>query len=463
MENTTSITSSDENHINELEKELLDKKIINSPIDRSILSKADVIGFDIDHTLSIYNTKNMIELLYTSFVKFLVEHKNYPKGLYIHNIDVNSEDKKFNDHFVKKYATYEGIIDTRNGNVINIDDNKKVIKAFHGIAELTEDEIEKFYGKEKEYVEFQFECTKGDNYHYIFGNFELHVVPLFLLCVHLYDTSRDLFKNTKVTSYSDLCKDVFEALVFNYHLYDEKTNTVGDFRTSGYYFPEIYNNPKKYLNDYSAKNLLKHLREKGIYLFFATNSFYEYADFIMKNTIGEDYHDYFDLGFYWAKKPKFFESGNNHAFHIDLGKSDNKGSGFISDDLKNDKSLINIINEKKYFIEGSYQIVEEYFKQILNKENLSCIYIGDNIGADCLKPSSLVNWRSIAVCNHLSTGFIGNNPAEINQMWNVTNEGFERHGNFEKKNVFYSHKVLRDNTIIAIPAVESLINLEIKK
>lgn len=57
-----------------LEKELLEKKFIGKPIDRDVLSKIDVIAFDIDHTLSIYNTTSMIELLYTSFSWYLVEH-----------------------------------------------------------------------------------------------------------------------------------------------------------------------------------------------------------------------------------------------------------------------------------------------------------------------------------------------------------------------------------------------------
>ena len=58
--------------LKQLENELISNNFIKNKINSHILDSIDVIGFDIDHTLSIYNTKNMLFLLYNSFSKYLI-------------------------------------------------------------------------------------------------------------------------------------------------------------------------------------------------------------------------------------------------------------------------------------------------------------------------------------------------------------------------------------------------------
>uniref|UniRef100_A0A8C7U3W7 5'-nucleotidase domain-containing protein 1 n=1 Tax=Oncorhynchus mykiss TaxID=8022 RepID=A0A8C7U3W7_ONCMY len=45
------------------------------------LSDCDVIGFDLDHTLCRYHLKETSRLIYESFTRYLVEHKDYDKDL----------------------------------------------------------------------------------------------------------------------------------------------------------------------------------------------------------------------------------------------------------------------------------------------------------------------------------------------------------------------------------------------
>ena len=67
-----------------------------------------------------------------------------------------------------------------------LDENKKVLEAFHGTTKLNLEEIEKYYGSERKFMEFDLDI-KGESYQIVKGNFEVHVIPLFLICVDLYD------------------------------------------------------------------------------------------------------------------------------------------------------------------------------------------------------------------------------------------------------------------------------------
>jgi HAD superfamily 5'-nucleotidase-like hydrolase len=450
--------------IDELEKELLQKKFIIKPIDREILSKFEVIGFDLDHTLVLYNFESLTKLLYTCFSRFLVEHKSYPSDILIYtdnqtDKNLKEENIKFREDFVHKYSSTEAVLDFNTGNVISLNDEKKVIKAFHGTKELSDGDIIVSYGESKEFEEFNFD-RKGENYHLVFGNFEYHVIPLFLICVNLYDSG--ILKDERIINYKVIFDDIMESLFFNYNLYDTKANTIKRLCDTGYFFPEFLKNPQLYLHPYSAKELLIHLRSKGKGIFFATNSFFEFADLIMKHTIGEDYLDYFDLAIYYSQKPDFFtEEKGKEAFFLNMKNSDQQEKpGIKPDDLENE-NIYQKVKKEKILNQGSYKVVESFFKKFnnLSVENAQnkYLYLGDNFYADCYESSSLPNWESIAVCDHISTGFIGSKPSDFKKMWEVEHS-LGVHGH-QTHSMFFT-KQLREKTLFAISNIETLKHLE---
>ena len=76
----TSLTK--EKYLSTLKSELSKLNFVSEDKFDSILSyfhDVDVIGFDIDFTLLLYNKKNMTRLIYKSLCQFLIEHKQYPK------------------------------------------------------------------------------------------------------------------------------------------------------------------------------------------------------------------------------------------------------------------------------------------------------------------------------------------------------------------------------------------------
>ena len=89
-----------EEYLTSLKRELSKLDFISEDKFDSLLSyfqDVDVIGFDIDFTLLLYNKKNMTKLIYDSLCEFLIKHKNYPDKIHY------SENKDFVDA-ISKYC-----------------------------------------------------------------------------------------------------------------------------------------------------------------------------------------------------------------------------------------------------------------------------------------------------------------------------------------------------------------------
>ena len=106
-----------EEYLSSLKRELSKLDFISEDKFDSLLSyfqDVDVIGFDIDFTLLLYNKKNMTKLIYDSLCEFLIKHKNYPDKIHY------SENKDFVDAISCKNI----VIDFKRGNALKL---RKVI------------------------------------------------------------------------------------------------------------------------------------------------------------------------------------------------------------------------------------------------------------------------------------------------------------------------------------------------
>jgi hypothetical protein len=190
--------------------------------------------------------------------------------------------------------------------------------------------------------------------------------------------------------------------------------------------------------------MLQHLKTKGKGVFFATNSYFEFADIIMRSTIGEDYLDYFDLAIYYSKKPEFFNpTCTADAYFLDLSRDDQlRQPGFKSEALESEETYRKLVQDK-VLIQGSYKHVEAFYSQFKG-ENLNYLFVGDNFYADCDESANLPNWDSVVVSDHISTGFIGSQPQDFKQMWAVEHSlgihGHQQHSMFLTKH--YREKAL---------------------
>ena len=155
--------------------------------------------------------------------------------------------------------------------------------------------------------------------------------------------------------------------------------------------------------------------------------------------MGENYHDYFDLCFYKSCKPGFFqdpkESNSKCYFYKDQQEI---SCTEMNDDIYKKISEGNII-----LTGGSYVLVEHYFQKMLNKKDLKCVFVGDNIIGDCDVPSRLKNWESVFIFDDIKLDFIGENPDNYQKAFDDVEDEKDKYNNtfslyFENKSCLFA-------------------------
>ena len=416
-----------EEYLTSLKRELSKLDFISEDKFDSLLSyfqDVDVIGFDKDFTLLLYNKKNMTKLIYDSLCEFLIKHKNYPDKIHY------SENKDFVDAISCKNI----VIDFKRGNALKLRKDKSIIKCYHGKKELTKDEIYKIYNNGA-FPEFKISIVYTRDYYLNIDSFQPQNLALFLVCVDLFDKG----ELTIIKEYEDIIKHILDGMNYNYCI-----KSFEDFSTFGYYFPEIYKHPELYLyTKYNCEELLDKLRKKGKKIFFATNSNYSYSHYILEKVMGNNYHNYFDLCFYKSCKPGFFqdpkESNSKCYFYNDQSE--------ISCTEMTDDIYKKISEGNKILTGGSYVLVEHYFQKMLKKQNLKCVFVGDNMIGDCEVPSKLPNWDSIFIYDDIKLDFIGENQENYQKAFDTDNEKDEYDNTFS---LYFDKK----SCLFALPNVE---------
>jgi len=415
-------------YLNSLKKELSKLNFVPEDKFDSVLTyfhDVDVIGFDIDFTLLLYNKKQMTHLIYESLCEFLIKHKNYPEKIRY------SENKDFVDAFSCKNI----VIDYKRGNALKLRKDKSIIKAYHGKKELTKEEIYSQY-ENGTFSVFNISIFYNSDFCINIDSFQPQNVALFLICVDLFDKG----ELNIIKDYEDIIKNIGDGMNFNY-----KINSFEDFSTFGYYFPEIYKHPELYLyTKYNCESLLDKLRKKGKKLFFATNSNYSYSHYILEKVLGENYHDYFDLCFYKSCKPGFFqdpkESNPKCYFYNDQQE--------ISCTEMSDDTYKKIYEGNHILTGGSYVLVEHFFQKMLNKNELKCVFVGDNIMGDCEVPSRLKNWESVFIFDDIKLDFIGENPDNYQKSFDDVEDEKDKYDN--TLSLYFENKCC----LFALPNVE---------
>ena len=383
----------------------------------------DVIGFDIDFTLSLYNKKNMIKLMYESICKYLINQKKYPNGIKY----------QYNKDFIHSFSQKGFVIDYKNGNSLKLRKDKSIIKCYHGKKELNRREINSIY-EDGIFHLFKKGSLINESFFINIDEFHSQNLPLFMICVDILDKG----KLKSINDYKDIILHICEAMNYNFGV-----KAFEDFSNFGYYFPEIFKNPELYLSKNNYGKLLSKLREKGKKLFFATNSNYSYSNFILEKTIGKDYDKYFDLCFYKSGKPFFFQEPNERneieakCFFVDETE-------FSYIDLT-DEIYQKILNGNKKISGGSYILVEKFFKKMLKKENIGYIFVGDNIISDCEAASKLLKWDSVFIYDDIKLEFI--------DCKNLTDDEKDKYSN--TYSLYFENK----DCLFAIPNIEGLKHL----
>lgn len=330
---------------------------------REKLTNYAAIGFDMDHTFIRYKLLKFIELVYDSTAKYLIEQKNYPKDLQPTNKD--DADKLYGMFF-------RAVFDHKTGNLLKIGWGDIILRGYNGMRRLTREEIENQYGEVPKIADYHILSHRHEDFTNLHEFYGCAAVPTLAKLVELKKNATHGMLLEK--SYYDIIDDVKESWEHNYGVNRE------EFRKknySGYFFPYMLQNPKEIVYK-QQKQILKKLaeiRQKGVLLFISSNSTFEVADILMKESIGEDWLDHFDFVMYENKKPDFFRKHNDYSNFVTLDGEEVSDFGAFINKPK--------VGKEKVLLRGHAQHFNMFLEEKAG-QNFKVLFFGDTIVSDCV-------------------------------------------------------------------------------
>ncbi|KAK2513646.1 Nt5dc1 [Columba livia] len=158
----------------------------------------------------------------------------------------------------------------------------------------------------------------------------------------------------------------------------------------GMYFPEVKNNPDKYLQrcPESVKKWLKQLKSAGKILLLITSSHSDYCRLLCEHTIGNDFEEYFDVVITNALKPGFFShTPNQRPFRT----------------LENDEEQEALLSLDKpgWYSQGNAIQLYELLKKMTGKLDPKVVYFGDSMHSDIFPARHYSNWETVFILEEL--------------------------------------------------------------
>lgn len=350
-------------------------------VNRSLnMASIKAIGFDMDHTLAVYNHVTFETLAFkVTLDKFIAA--GYPKELAKLTFDPNSVIRGL-------------LVDQERGNLLKVDAHKYVKTAFHGKRRLDKEERHRLYNSQSFKAE---KLTSVDTF------FALSETQLFIEIVDFID--RNPGKINK--SYKDVFKDLRKFI--------DKSHADGSIKQVVMANPEHY-----FTRDKHLQHALMRLIEGGKSLFLLTNSNFEYTNVVMSYLLNNDdnqeyphWQDYFDVTIVSASKPAFF-TGEEPFKRLDINTGDLKPlkGGF-------QKGLA--------YVHGNVRKLEE----LLGIKGDEVLYVGDHIYGDIIRSKGLVNWRTMLIVEELDLELL--KIEETRKEWEDVRETLRERERFDEE------------------------------
>ena len=213
------------------------KKHAKIYVNRSLnLASIRSIGFDMDHTLVLYNRENFESLAFHETVKKFVAN-GYPEELL---------QLKFDPNFVIRGL----LVDRQRGNFLKVDAHKYVKIAFHGHRKLD---------KQERYELYNAKSFKADDFLTVDTFFALSETQLFIEIVD------------KMRRYPNLIKKSYEDIYKDLRLWIDLSHQDGSIKSRVLAEPEKYIDRDKHLVETLVKLIDggKKLLCSGIIIFYA--------------------------------------------------------------------------------------------------------------------------------------------------------------------------------------------------
>jgi len=315
------------------------------------LRKISHLGFDMDHTLIRYNSKNFENSTHDIVIEKLIQGKNYPEE--IRHI-----------HFNYDLAIRGLVMDKKKGNLLKLSRYGAIRASYHGLKPIDYSVQKKIYGSK--YVDL-----RDGNYSSIDTAFSISTAQLF---AHLVDLKEQKF--------SSIFPD-FETIA------NDLMNAVDDAHRDGSLKNIVKKNLDKYIiREEEVARGLERYRRHDKKLFLLTNSDFNYTKLLLDYAINPFLKDFkhwselFEIIIVKAQKPRFFYDNLNF--------------------LKVNPIDGSMLNHEGPLVPGIYQGgCANIFTKDLYLEGENILYIGDHIYGDILRLKKDCNWRTAMVLEGL--------------------------------------------------------------
>ncbi len=299
------------------------------------------VGFDMDHTLAVYNTDNFNHLSFVMAIEALIRDKGYSEE--IRSIDWEPE------------AAIRGlVVDKKLGNLLKIDAYNHVTRARHGRKFLDRDERRNRYPRGG--------IRLGTTRYRVFDTlFDLPEGSLYASLVHLKETKRGLLDMDFHTLYDDI-RGAVDTLHADGSLKARITADLDSF----------------FLKDPNLLPTLSKYRKAGKKLFLLTNSEVSYTAAVMDHLIGGkkgSWEGIFDLVVCFSRKPGFFVARGD-------GEPVEQGA------------FPQMPNRKGHCYVGGDSF---FLEKMIGCGGDEILYFGDHTYGDILRSKKSVGWRTAMI------------------------------------------------------------------
>lgn len=341
------------------------------------------------------------------------------------------------------------VLDAYKGNVIKLDKNGTILKAFHGENPLTGEEIDKIYGSDRKWIaSSEFIKNPMNTWNGIYAEQMRTLLDYFDIPISLVMSRAvaSLNQNNNPPTEYKVWDDILAGL---FEMYKRENFNQG----CSEYFEALKNNPDKYLLKTNPKVIewLKDLKEvQGKATFLLTGSDISFANFTASYALGENWRDLFDSVVCFARKPGFFCENDRPFFRVDMDKLEETEEIPFGERLKFNTT----------YSQGCWSSLKNLLKEKSGSCNPKTLYVGDNLIQDVLCPARFANMDTVAISEEM---FVEGVPVmkDVKTVFNSVTSS-DVWGSFYQINdsdtIWYD--IIKKYSKICIPTVDYLVDLK---
>jgi HAD superfamily 5'-nucleotidase-like hydrolase len=365
-------------------------------------TQPDWIGFDLDHTVARYKLPALHALTAAACADWLRHHAHVPAAA-------------FAEAPVAELGVRGAVIDRVRGNVVLVNERRRVYAAWHGAAAMSAAQIDAAYHSAEAEAEaeslasFQFQTTR--RFWPTHSYFETFLPPLFVRLVDWLDGANAAgeaawaqWPACRVRTYEDVTDVVHLSLVYIYTNFH-----VGAFFAAFRAAPGAYLHKRPFVRQWIAR---VRATSPGTRVFLATNSMAEFTDLLCRFAIGDDWTDLFDLVVFKARKPLFFTHGCAHTALDELACYRVRYTAPMTPDIDAEPAAAmrartdaaDAADAPAHLFEGGCAAqAEALFRRVSGKQDVVVWYAGDHLVGDCRAAARCCRaWRACAVVEELA-------------------------------------------------------------